>query len=90
MCGINGFNFVDKNTLKEMNDSLVHRGPDASGEFFDGENFGIIIITDEGEISLTIGEDIRFGKCVDCGKLTAYRQCSAFGDWICKKCYNGG
>jgi asparagine synthase (glutamine-hydrolysing) len=38
MCGINGFNFVSKKILKQMNDSLVHRGPDASGEFFDLKN----------------------------------------------------
>ncbi len=31
MCGINGFNFVNRNTLKRMNDSLKHRGPDSEG-----------------------------------------------------------
>ncbi len=35
MCGINGFNFLDKKTLRSMNGSLSHRGPDGSGEFFD-------------------------------------------------------
>ncbi|MBT4376310.1 asparagine synthase (glutamine-hydrolyzing) [archaeon] len=34
MCGINGFNFVDKNLLKQMNDSLNHRGPEEAGTFF--------------------------------------------------------
>ena len=34
MCGINGFNFIDRKVLKGMNDSLKHRGPDAEGEFF--------------------------------------------------------
>jgi asparagine synthase (glutamine-hydrolysing) len=38
MCGINGFNFVDKKILKGMNDSLKHRGPDGKGEFFDAKN----------------------------------------------------
>ena len=38
MCGINGFNFINKPVLKRMNDSLSHRGPDASGEFFDSES----------------------------------------------------
>jgi len=56
-------------------------------EFFDGEEFGITLITDEGEVLLSVGEEIRFGRCVDCGKVTNYRQCSAFGDWICKRCY---
>lgn len=34
MCGINGFNFINKPKLKKMNESLAHRGPDASGEFY--------------------------------------------------------
>ncbi len=33
MCGINGFNFVNRKILKKMNDSLKHRGPDAEGTF---------------------------------------------------------
>ena len=37
MCGINGFNFVDKKILKEMNDSLKHRGPDSEGTYFSKE-----------------------------------------------------
>ena len=36
MCGINGFNFVGKKILKEMNDCLRHRGPDSEGSFFGG------------------------------------------------------
>jgi asparagine synthase (glutamine-hydrolysing) len=38
MCGINGFNFVDKKILKEMNKSIQHRGPDEEGNFFDTKN----------------------------------------------------
>jgi asparagine synthase (glutamine-hydrolysing) len=38
MCGINGFNFIDREILKEMNDSLKHRGPDAEGFFEDKKN----------------------------------------------------
>ena len=34
MCGINGFNFQDKKILKKMNNSIKHRGPDDSGEFY--------------------------------------------------------
>lgn len=37
MCGINGFNFVNKKLLKEMNDSIKHRGPDSEGSFFSEE-----------------------------------------------------
>lgn len=36
MCGINGFNFVDKALIKKMNDSLKHRGPDDKGIYNDG------------------------------------------------------
>ncbi len=35
MCGINGFNFINKIILRQMNESLKHRGPDDVGEFFD-------------------------------------------------------
>jgi asparagine synthase (glutamine-hydrolysing) len=38
MCGINGFNFINKKILTQMNDSISHRGPDASGEFSDPKN----------------------------------------------------
>jgi len=34
MCGINGFNFVDKRKLKKMNQSIAHRGPDNDGMYF--------------------------------------------------------
>ncbi|PIQ79179.1 MAG: asparagine synthase (glutamine-hydrolyzing) [Parcubacteria group bacterium CG11_big_fil_rev_8_21_14_0_20_41_14] len=33
MCGINGFNFNDKNALSKMNKATTHRGPDDVGEF---------------------------------------------------------
>ena len=39
MCGITGFfskNFL-KTDLVKMTESLIHRGPDASGLFFDSE-----------------------------------------------------
>jgi asparagine synthase (glutamine-hydrolysing) len=38
MCGINGFNFINKKILTQMNSSLFHRGPDASGEFSDAKS----------------------------------------------------
>jgi len=38
MCGINGFNFIEKKILKEMNNSLKHRGPDAEGIYEDKKN----------------------------------------------------
>lgn len=33
MCGINGFNWEDKDLIKEMNECIKHRGPDRSGIF---------------------------------------------------------
>lgn len=37
MCGIIGFNWNDKNTLKEMMKSVAHRGPDESGIYLDDD-----------------------------------------------------
>lgn len=36
MCGIAGFNWPEKELLKEMTDCLKHRGPDQSGNYVDG------------------------------------------------------
>ncbi|MGA2681837.1 MAG: asparagine synthase (glutamine-hydrolyzing) [Candidatus Bathyarchaeia archaeon] len=35
MCGINGFNFVDKHRAEVMNKAIKHRGPDDEGVFAD-------------------------------------------------------
>ena len=35
MCGICGFNWEDKTLIKDMCDSISHRGPDQKGFFFD-------------------------------------------------------
>lgn len=35
MCGIVGFNFSDKKIIKNMNNSLKHRGPDGEGYYID-------------------------------------------------------
>lgn len=44
MCGFVGFcskNVKDKNVIKEMNNQIIHRGPDSDGYFFDKDvNFG--------------------------------------------------
>lgn len=37
MCGINGFNFIDRDIIINMNKSLKHRGPDDTG-FFEDKN----------------------------------------------------
>ena len=40
MCGINGFNFESKKAIELMNNSIKHRGPDASGIFIDEISLG--------------------------------------------------
>lgn len=44
MCGFVGFcskNVKDKNVIKEMNNQIIHRGPDSDGYYFDKDvNFG--------------------------------------------------
>lgn len=37
MYGICGFNFEDKNLLKNMSNLLKHRGPDDEGFYIDSE-----------------------------------------------------
>jgi asparagine synthase (glutamine-hydrolysing) len=34
MCGINGFDWVDRKSIKSMNNTLKHRGPDGEGTYF--------------------------------------------------------
>ena len=36
MCGINGFSWEDQGLIQAMNKRLVHRGPDAHGEYVGG------------------------------------------------------
>lgn len=40
MCGINGFNFIDKGLIHEMNETTKHRGPDDAGLFL-SSNFSL-------------------------------------------------
>lgn len=40
MCGITGMTLPDKNILRKMTATLIHRGPDSSGFFFD-EKIGL-------------------------------------------------
>ncbi|MCA9459275.1 MAG: asparagine synthase (glutamine-hydrolyzing) [Nanoarchaeota archaeon] len=54
MCGINGFNFNDKNLVNLMNKRINHRGPDDSGIFLNNNlslgqvRLSIIDLTDAG------------------------------------------
>jgi len=33
MCGICGFNWEDKDLIKQMSSTVVHRGPDGAGHY---------------------------------------------------------
>ena len=35
MCGINGFNFQNKELIEKMNERIKHRGPDDEGVYLD-------------------------------------------------------
>ena len=67
MCGFIGFcskNVKDKNVIKEMNNQIVHRGPDSDGYYFDKDvNFGfrrlsIIDLKEGSQPILNEAEDI--------------------------------
>jgi len=54
MCGINGFNFVNEELIKKMNNMIKHRGPDDEGIYLNEKislgqvRLAIIDITDAG------------------------------------------
>ena len=67
MCGFVGFcskNVKDKNVIKEMNNQIVHRGPDSDGYYFDKDvNFGfrrlsIIDLKEGSQPILNEAEDV--------------------------------
>lgn len=54
MCGINGFNFENRNLLERMNKATRHRGPDGEGSFVDHVSLGhnrlaIIDLSEKGK-----------------------------------------
>jgi asparagine synthase (glutamine-hydrolysing) len=69
MCGINGFNFVNKKILQSMNNSLKHRGPDDEGSFVDNKNkislghrrLSIIDLSERGHQPMFYSKE--FGAC---------------------------
>ena len=54
MCGIAGFNWPDPKLIKQMTDSLAHRGPDGEGQFVDNKvslghrRLSILDLTEKG------------------------------------------
>jgi len=80
MCGINGFNFVNKKILKQMNDSLRHRGPDAEGSYFDdGISLGhrrlsVIDLSENGAQPMTYTHGERTATIVFNGEIYNYKE----------------
>ncbi|MFH0712179.1 MAG: asparagine synthase (glutamine-hydrolyzing) [archaeon] len=82
MCGINGFNFVNKTILKEMNDSLFHRGPDASGEFLDVKlklslgqrRLSVIDISEKGAQPMTYSHKKRSATITFNGEIYNFQE----------------
>lgn len=88
MCGINGFNFSDKNLISKMNESTKHRGPDGTGCFVnDSLSFGhnLLAITEVAENSKQpfISEDGNYVLIFN-GEIYNYQelrdQLKSFGD----------
>jgi len=82
MCGINGFNFVSKKILKQMNKSLSHRGPDASSEFFNPKNkislghrrLSIIDLSEKGSQPMTYTYKKKLVTIVFNGEIYNYQE----------------
>ena len=64
MCGIVGFNWNDKSLLKEMTDSIKHRGPDDEGFYCDTNvslghrRLAIIDLSEKGKQPMQFGDNI--------------------------------
>lgn len=64
MCGIVGFNWNDKSLLKEMTDSIKHRGPDDEGFYCDTNvslghrRLAIIDLSEKGKQPMQCGDNI--------------------------------
>jgi asparagine synthase (glutamine-hydrolysing) len=42
MCGINGFTWKDESLINEMNEAVIHRGPDDQGVYLDEVSLGAV------------------------------------------------
>ena len=88
MCGFVGFcskNVKDKNVIKEMNNQIIHRGPDSDGYYFDKDvNFGfrrlsIIDLHEGSQPILNEGGDIAI---IFNGEIYNYQELR--GDLVAK------
>ncbi|PIN75623.1 asparagine synthase (glutamine-hydrolyzing) [Candidatus Woesearchaeota archaeon CG10_big_fil_rev_8_21_14_0_10_37_12] len=63
MCGIAGFNWNDKELVKKMGNSLIHRGPDQEGYYSDHaislghRRLSIIDLSEKGKQPMTTSEE---------------------------------
>ncbi len=81
MCGINGFNFNNKELLLSMNEATKHRGPDGTGSFFDEEislGHNLLAIADNIESSLqpVVSENKNYALVFN-GEIYNYRKLRA-------------
>jgi len=80
MCGINGFNFVDKKIIKKMNNSLKHRGPDAEGSYFDKNlslghrRLSILDLSKKGSQPMTYANKKKSAIIVFNGEIYNYQE----------------
>ena len=90
MCGINGFNFVDRNLIKRMNDSLKHRGPDGEGVFLDKNvslghrRLAIIDLSEKGKQPMTYSHNGRKAVITFNGEIYNFQEIK---DELIKKGY---
>jgi len=67
MCGINGFNWADKETIARMNSKIEHRGPDDSGIYLDNnvtlghQRLSILDLSEAGHQPMFYSKE--FGAC---------------------------
>jgi len=82
MCGINGFNFVDKKLIEKMNVSLQHRGPDDEGILLDKKEkislghrrLSIIDLSKKGHQPMTYSHKNKHVKIVFNGEIYNYQE----------------
>ncbi len=80
MCGINGFNFVNRKILKQMNNSLKHRGPDAEGIFFNEQvslghrRLSVIDVSKKGSQPMTYTNKKKSATIVFNGEIYNFKE----------------
>jgi len=80
MCGINGFNFRDKDVIREMNASIKHRGPDNEDSFVNDsvslghQRLAIIDLSKEGNQPMGYSHDNSSATIVYNGEIYNFKE----------------